>query len=157
MVRMAEGPSRPTGASPRPRLEAGRLWAGGAAAGLVAAGVSLVGFLIARGVLDIDVLAPAAKDRIFDSAMVWYAVVAFLACLVATALAHLLILSTPEPMRFFSWIVGLATIVAALLPFLGDAEIGPKVVTGLINLAIGLTILSIVGRIARTSYTYAIS
>ena len=154
---MADRAQQPSGGGSRPRLDAGRLWAGGAAAGLVAAGVALVGFLIARGILEIDVLAPNAKDRIFDSAMVWYAVVAFIATLVATALAHLLILSTPEPMRFFSWIVGLATVVAALLPFLGDADIGPKVVTGLINLAIGLTILSIVGRIARTSYTYAIS
>ena len=123
----------------------------------MAAGVAIVGFLIARGILEIDVLAPAAKDRTFDSAMVWYAAVAFVATLLATGLAHLLILGAPEPMRFFSWIVGLATVVAALLPFLGDADLAPKVVTGVINLAIGISILSIVGRIARTSYTYAIS
>ena len=152
----ATGPDDQGGRGPKPRLDAKRLWAGGVAAGFIAAGVALVGFLIARGVFDIPVLTPDPKDRLFDSAMVWYAAVAFLAALVATAVAHLLITTTPEPMRFFAWIVGLATVVAALVPFLQDANTGPTIATALINLAIGISISATVGRVATTSYAYDI-
>ena len=32
--------------------------------------------------------------------------------------AHLLLVATPRPLSYFSWIVGLATTVAAVLPIL---------------------------------------
>jgi hypothetical protein len=54
-------------------------------------------------------------------------------------------------MRFFSWIIGLVTVAAALIPFMTGADLDEKVATGLINLVIGLSILSIVGRVGRSS------
>jgi hypothetical protein len=49
------------------------------------------------------------------------------AALLATGLLHLLLVSTPRPGQFFTWIVALATIAAALAPFLTDADLGEKV------------------------------
>jgi len=132
-------------------VDAGTLWAGGVAAAAVSAGVALVGFLLVRGILDIRVLTPKGQDRIFDSSLVWYMVAAAAAALIATAIAHLLLLAVPEPMRFFSWIIGLVTVAAALIPFMTGADLDEKVATGLINLVIGLSILSIVGRVGRSS------
>ena len=149
------GWSEPQQRRPRPRVDAGRLWAGGATAALVVAGVAVVGFLITRGILDIRVLTPRGQDRLFDSAMVWFAIASAVATLVATAVAHILIVAVPEPIRFFSWIVGLATLIAALLPFLGDAQLSAKIATAAIALSVGIAILALVGRVARTSYNYA--
>jgi hypothetical protein len=118
-------------------------------------GVAVVGFLIARGILDIHVLTPRGEDRLFDSAMVWFAIASAVATLGATAIAHILIIAVPEPIRFFSWIVGVATIIAALLPFLGDAQLPAKIATAAIALAVGVAILALVGRVARASSTYA--
>jgi len=132
-------------------VDAGTLWAGGVTAAAVSAGVALVGFLLVRGILDIRVLTPKGQDRIFDSSLVWYMVAAAAAALIATAIAHLLLLAVPEPMRFFSWIIGLVTVAAALIPFMTGADLDEKVATGLINLVIGLSILSIVGHVGRSS------
>jgi Family of unknown function (DUF6069) len=139
----------------RPRVDAGRLWAGGATAAVVVAGVAVIGFLITRGILDIRVLTPRGEDRLFDSAMAWFAIASALATLVATAIAHILIVAVPEPIRFFSWIVGVATLIAALLPFLGDAQLPAKIATAAIALSVGIAIVALVGRVARASYTYA--
>lgn len=149
------GWTQPHSRRPRPRVEAGRLWAGGATAALVVAGVAVVGFLITRGILDIRVLTPRGQDRLFDSAMVWFAIASAVATLVATAIAHILIVAVPEPIQFFSWIVGVAMVIAALLPFLGDAQLSAKIATAAIALSVGIAILALVGRVARTSFTYA--
>jgi hypothetical protein len=54
-------------APPRPRLEVGRLWAGGVATAVVAALLALVGVLIVRAVLRIAVYAPAGAGAFGDS------------------------------------------------------------------------------------------
>ena len=54
-------------APPRPRLEVGRLWAGGVATAVVAALLALVGVLIVRVVLRIAVYAPAGAGAFGDS------------------------------------------------------------------------------------------
>ena len=47
---MHASPTRPT----RPDVDAGRLWAGGAATAVVAGLVGVVGVLVAEGLLDLD-------------------------------------------------------------------------------------------------------
>ena len=131
-------------------IDTGRLWTGGLMAGVVAAGVAVVGLLIARGIFDIAVLVQ--KDgKLVNANTWWYAGAAFLAAIVATGLLHLLLMSAPQPYRFFGWIVGLATAIAALLPYATDAELSSKVATSVVNLAIGLCIGSIVGGVGRTA------
>ena len=148
------GWTEPQPRRPRPRVDAGRLWAGGATAALVVAGVAVAGFLVTRGILDIRVLVPRGEDRLFDSAMMWFAIASAVATLVATAIAHILIVAVPEPIQFLSWIVGVATVIAALLPFLGDAQLSAKIATAAIALSVGIAIMALVGRVARASFTY---
>ena len=60
---------------------------------------------------------------------------AAVAALVATGLIHLLLVSTPRPGPFFTWIMTLATLIAVILPFLTDAEPATKLTTAALNLA----------------------
>jgi hypothetical protein len=71
------------------------------------------------------------------------------AALVATGLMHLLLVSTPRPFRFFSWIVSLLTLVAVLAPFMTDATLATKVATAAIALVVGVAIGSLVAGAAR--------
>jgi Family of unknown function (DUF6069) len=130
-------------------IDAGRLWAGGLMAGVVAAGVAVVGLLIARGILDVDVLV-RQNGKLVNANTWWYAGAAFLAALLATGLLHLLLLSAPQPYKFFGWIIGLLVAIAALLPYTTNAELSSKVTTSVLNLAIGLSIGSILGGVGRS-------
>jgi hypothetical protein len=64
---------------------------------------------------------------------------------------HLLLVSTPRPGRFFSWIVALLTVIAVILPFLTDAEPDTKIATAALNLCIGACIGSLVSSVARSA------
>jgi len=130
-------------------VDAGRLWAGGAATAVVAALVSIVGLLVAR-VFDVETLRPF-EGSTFETPGARYAVAAAAGALVATGLMHLLVLSTPRPQSFFTWIVLLATAVAALVPFLRDATMETQVATALINVAVGICIGSLVSSVAARS------
>jgi len=130
----------------RPTVDAGRLWAGGAATAVVAALVALVGVLIGNAVLDVKMVAPPLLP-IGDSFAVRYALTAAALALVATGLAHVLVLTTPRPRAFFSWIVGLATLVGAVLPFAVDGSMGGKLATALVDLVLGLCILSLLSSV----------
>lgn len=142
------GSGPPTGGAPSGRwtVDAARLWAGGAATAVVAALVSLVGLLVAR-VFDVETLRPF-EGSTFETPGARYAVAAAAGALVATGLMHLLVLSTPRPQSFFTWIVLLATAVAALVPFLRDASTETQVATSLINIAIGICIGALVSSVA---------
>jgi Family of unknown function (DUF6069) len=135
----------------RPRVDAARLWTGGLATALVAALVAVVGVLIARGLLDIPVLAPDREGALGDSTTARLAILAAVAALAATGLMHLLLLSTPRPFRFFTWIVSLLTLVAVLAPFMTDAELDTQVATAAIALVIGMAIGSLVSGAARSA------
>jgi hypothetical protein len=64
---------------------------------------------------------------------------------------HLLLLSTPRPGQFFRWIMGLVTLIAAITPFLTDAEQNTKIATAVIYVAIGATIASLISGVARSA------
>lgn len=135
----------------RPRIDVGRLWAGGLATALVAALTALVGVLIARGLFDIPVLAPTGDGTFGNVSTARFVGLAAVAALAATGLMHLLSLSTPRPWRFFSWIVALLTLAAVLVPFATGADLDAKVATALIDLAIGIAIGSLVPAVARSA------
>ena len=138
-------------AEERPQFSTQTLWAGGCASALVAALIALVGVLIFRGVFNIPVLAPERDGAWGDSSTVGYMIAAAVGALLATGLVHLLLISTPRALRFFSWIIGLATAAAAVAPFATDAEMSSKVATGIINLVIGIAVLSLVSAVARSA------
>jgi len=129
-------------------VDAGRLWAGGAATAVVAGLVALVGVLIADDVLDLVMVEPPLLP-IGDALAVRYAVTAAALALVATGLAHLLVLSTPHPVSFFRWIVGLVTVVGVVLPFTVDGTTGGRLATAAVNLVIGLAVMSLLAGVMR--------
>jgi hypothetical protein len=149
------GPPATVPPADRWTVDGGRLWAGGAATAIVAALVSQVGLLVAR-VFDIETLRPLAGDSAFETPAARFAAAAAIGALAATALMHVLILSTPRPQSFFTWIVLLATAVSALVPFLRSAPLNSQVATSLIDVAIGICIGSLVSAVAARSMRPAI-
>ena len=137
--------------TPRPAVNAGKLWAGGAATAVVAALIAIAGILFGRGLFDIDVLAPKGQGTWGDASTGWYALGAAGAALAATGLAHVLIITTPRPMRFFGWVVGLSTVVAMLAPFVTDASLGARMYTAGLNFVLGVAIGSLIAGVARTA------
>ena len=133
------------------RVDAGALWAGGAAAALVAALVVVAGILICRGILDIAVLAPQGDGVWGDADTAKLAGGAALAALVATGVMHLLLLSTPRPGMFFGWIMTLATAVAVVAPFAVKASTESKFATAAINLVVGIAIGTLVSASAHSA------
>lgn len=143
------GPGR--GVAPRrvhPRVDAGQLWAGGAATAVVAALIAIVGILICRWLFNIPILAPQRAGAWGNASTGWYAVCAAAIALVATALMYLLALGLPRPTVFFGWIIGLATLVAVVFPFSTTAPLAQKVATAVINLALGFAIGSLINGVA---------
>jgi hypothetical protein len=131
-------------------VDAGRLWAGGAATAVVAGLVALVGVLIGETLLDIDMVEPPLLP-IGDSFGLRYALTAAVLALAATGLAHVLALTTPRPRAFLSWIVGLCTVVGVVLPFTVDGSLSGQVATALLDLVLGLCVLSLLSSVlART-------
>ncbi len=126
-----------------PVLDATRLWAGGLASALVAALVGLVGTLVVR-VLAVNVPDAPHATAFATQPTVILCLVAAGAALAATGLAHVLMVSTPRPLAYLGWIVGLATAAAAVLPLATGAPLAVAAASGVINLVIGLAIGSLV-------------
>ena len=150
---MAASPSAHDGhdAAEKLQVNANRLWTGGVATAVVAAVVAVVGVLIARGLLDVPVLAPTEEGVLGNANTARLALVAAGAALAATGLMHLLLLFIPRPWQFFTWIMSLVTLAAVLAPFSTDAEIATKVATAAIFLAIGVAIGSLVSGVASSA------
>ena len=144
--------SYPNASQPAPALDAGRLWAGGAATAVVAALIAIVGVLIGAGVLGLTLLGPPELVGFWNTLTGNWAIFAALAALVATAILHLLLITTPRPMAFFSWIVGLATVAAIAWPFAAGIPISGAIGSAIIYAVIGIAILSILSRIATMAY-----
>ncbi len=130
---------------------AGRLWTGGVATAVVAALVVVAGVFIARGILNIPVLAPKGAGNLGNSSTAVYAGLAAASTLLATALLHVLLLEVPRPITFFFWIVGLGTIIVAAAPFTQPAPLSSKVFTAVINLVTGIAVISLLSGVARSA------
>ena len=157
MYRQEEPPSQRRSSSGR-TVDARQLWSGGAATAVVAALIALVGILVCRWLFDIPILAPRQDGAWGDASTVGYAIAAAVAALVATAIMHLLLIGTPRPRMFFSWIIGLATVIAVVYPFSTTAPLSQKVATAFINLVLGAAIGSLVnGTAARVIRRRAIT
>jgi hypothetical protein len=142
-VRLPRTTSEPITAQ-RPVLDAARLWTGGLATAIVAALIGLVGVLVVRVIATHVPQLPAAGVLSTASGTILLCTVAAAAALAATGLAYLLLMSTPRPMAYLGWIVGLATAAAAVLPLTTGAPLAVAVAEGVINLVIGLAIGSLV-------------
>jgi hypothetical protein len=150
-------PFRGPAAASRPTLDAARLWTGGLATAVVAALIGLVGLLVLRVLAANVPQIPVGAGLHTSSAAVLLCTIAAIAALVATGVAHLLLVSTPRPMAYLGWIIGLATAAAAVLPLTAGLPLAAAVASGVINLVIGMAIGSLVAGAAysasRGAYT----
>ncbi|GAD85480.1 hypothetical protein FEK33_02545 [Nocardia asteroides NBRC 15531] len=137
---------------PPPKVNIGKLWAGGIGTAVVAALLVVVAIMLVRGVLGIAILAPEGAGTYGTVSTTSYALAAAGAALLATALLMVLLLAMPSPLTFFTWICLLVTAVAVILPFTLVADMDAKIATAVINLLVGLcitTMLSSVGSAAQ--------
>ncbi|UQE76263.1 hypothetical protein MYK68_06650 [Gordonia sp. PP30] len=74
----------------------------------------------------------------------WYAIVGFVAALLGGALWFVLTLVTPTPNSFYRWIVGLLIVAAFVVPLATQSDIWSGLVTGILQVCIGLPILSLI-------------
>lgn len=121
------------------------------AAAVVAALIVVVGVMISNRLLGIRVLTPDGTSAYGSTATTGYAISAAVAALIATLLLYVLMLSTPEPTKFFGWIAGLFTVIITILPFMHSADLIKQVATAAINLVIGIAIFSLLASIGRTA------
>jgi hypothetical protein len=135
-------PGRPP--SSRPVVEAGRLWAGGVATAIVAGLIALVAVLACRWLFNIPLLAPKRQGTYGDVHTTDLVLLAAAAALVATALAHLLLLSTPRPLAFLGWIIALATVLAVVLAFSTGAPLNQRTATSVVYVILGVAIGSLI-------------
>lgn len=134
----------------RTEVNVGRLWAGGVAAAVVAALIGLVGVLVARAIFQLA--ASAKKTGAFsDDTTVQLCVMAAVAALLATGLAHLLLVSTPSPLSYFGWIVGLVTVAAVVAPFLSSSSLPIRLAEAIIHLVLGIAIGGLVSNAAASA------
>ena len=126
-----------------------RLWAGGVATALVTAGIAVVGVLLIRGVLGIPILS--AKGGLVDQAMAVVPISAGLAALAATAILHLLLLTTPRPRSFFGAICAIVVAIVVLRVFLAGGTREDQVATALLYVVLGVAVISLLSGVARTA------
>lgn len=84
----------------------------------------------------------------------WFAMVAFFCALLAGVLWYLLRLGTPSPGLFFTWIVGILTAAAVIIPLVLSSDLWVGLSTGIEHLVIGLPILSTVRMVGAKSVIY---
>jgi hypothetical protein len=130
------------------RVDGRTLWSGGAATAVVAALIALVGILVCRWLFTIPILAPQRDGAWGAASTAGYVFAAAGIALFATAIMHLLLLSTPRPRVFFNWIIGLATVIAVVFPFSTTAPADQKAATAVVNLVLGIAIGSLVSGVS---------
>ena len=135
-------------ATNRVRPDSAQFWAGAVATAVVAALIALVGILICRWTLNIPILAPAGDGAWGNAHTAEYALVAALVAIIAAGLLYLLVLGTPQPNMFFDWITGLATLAAVVYPFSTSAALDQKAATAIVNLVLGIAIISLLSAVA---------
>jgi Family of unknown function (DUF6069) len=138
----------------RPVIDAARLWSAGLATALVAALIGLVGVLVVRA-LGVAAYAPKEFGTFGDRTTLLLCAGAAIAALAATGLAQLLILSTPRPMAYFGWIVGLLTVVSAVLPILAGGAAAVLLAEAAIHIVIGIAIAVLTANAAAGALRYA--
>jgi hypothetical protein len=130
------------------RVDGRTLWSGGVATAVVAALIALVGILVCRWLFTIPILAPKRDGAWGAASTAGYVFASAAVALFATALMHLLLLSTPRPQTFFTWIIGLATVIAVVFPFSTAAPASQKAATALVNLVLGIAIGSLLSGVS---------
>lgn len=133
-------PARNGPVDERTVVDRSRLWAGGVATSVVAALIGFVGVLLTRDVFGLSLHAPPVLLGPPSLLAASWAFTAALAGMASTGVLLILLVSTPRPRTFFTWIIVLLTAAAVALPFAQDAPAESRFASALINIVIGIAI-----------------
>jgi len=134
-------PAQPTG----PKLDPGTYWAGAAATILVAALIGVAASVIFEQVFDIELVSP--PDLLEVGPNVAWAGAAALFALAAAVVLQLLVSLAPSPRMFFGWLMGLATVILAVLPWTNPGDTLATSMTSLVWIVLGVAISSLLGAV----------
>lgn len=135
-------------------IRQGWYWGGAVATAIVASLVGVVGVLVFSDIVGIPILPPADVLGT-GSDQIRYVPVAVGGTVIAAIGLYVLLVATPRPTDFFAWIMGLVTVVVALLPFtVNDATLASQLATGATNLLVSLAIWTLLASVASMSVRY---
>jgi hypothetical protein len=133
-----------------PKLDAGKYWAGAAATILVCALLGVAASVIFDDVFGVGLIPPPDVLGVGDDAS-WAAAGAVFA-LISAAVLHILVMIAPSPRMFFGWLVGLATVILAVLPWTSSGDPLASAMTSLVWVILGIATASLLGAVlARTT------
>lgn len=132
------------------------LWSGGAATALVAALIALVGNLVVTGLLELTLVRPSLTGLFPGSTTLDLMLHGAFLALAATALVNVLLLGTPRARAFFSWIMGLVTVVITIAPLSHDGvEWASRIASGAVYLITGIAVTSLIAGVATSAVRVA--
>jgi hypothetical protein len=129
--------------SQRGGIDTARFWVGAALTAGISALVALIALIITNDLLHIPVMI-SDGGRLVMIGFGAYALFAAAAAVAASVLYAVLVNFAPRPGLYFGWIVGLVTLLAALLPLTAGAVLVDQLALAGINLVVGLVITGLV-------------
>lgn len=130
----------------RPRrgvpLDQGRYWVGSVLTAGVAALAGTIGIVIAQDLLKMPL--SLASLGMSGAGMGLYGMLAALLALLAAGLFDGMLAFAPRPVVYYSWLTSLLVVLAVLMPFTAGAAFGAQVALALINLVVGVAIVTLV-------------
>jgi hypothetical protein len=136
-VAIQTAPAAP--ASAGPRIDQVRYWVGAGITAVIAALVSLIALVVAQGIVHVPVVL---GDNSVHAAV--YGVSAAGIALLAAALFDGMLQVAPRPLTYYSWLGGIVTVLATLLPFTSTAGLHSQIALALTNFAVGTVITLLV-------------
>ena len=130
-------------------VDGARLWVTGLWTALLAAAAGAVTFLIGEELLDLELLRRAGIDsnEPVSLELVVVVVVAVWATVCATALLHLLLLTTSRAVTVFVWTSIVALALSFVPIFAVDADADVKIMQGVLHIVVALPIITILTRV----------
>lgn len=120
---------------------------------LVAGGVAFVGVLVIQAIFRVPGLHRIGAE-VFGVDQIALTVSAGVAALLATALLHLLMVSTPRAHKFFAWIASLIVVALILQELVGGGGWLAKILLSALYLIIGVAITSLLTGVGHTAVKY---
>ncbi|GAB3920181.1 hypothetical protein GCM10011575_35240 [Microlunatus endophyticus] len=137
----------------RLRVDPVRIWVGGVATAIVAAAISWAGVVAARTIFAVPSVNRLGGGEVDIHANALAAATALFA-LVATALLHLLLVSTTQARRYFAWIVGLFVVGMIVEEMLVHSGWLPGLLTSAVYLIAGGVVAVMLSGIGRAAIRY---
>jgi hypothetical protein len=135
-------PIAPTATTPPaagPKLDQVRYWVGAGITAVITALVSLVGLVIAQGILRVPV--DIGSNPVHAAA---YGLCAAGIALLGAALFDGMLHIAPRPLTYYSWLAAIVTVLAGLLPFTGSAGLHSQIALSITNVCVGIIVTLLV-------------